>query len=171
MSAHQPKARGSRAEAKPALLDISPLTDLLSFHMRMLVLAVNRAYDEAFAPTPLAGGTGKLTTLMLIAANPGMSQSDIGRVLSKDRPAMVRIIDHLEAEKLVLRKRHPEERRRYELVLTAQGRASVKRFMAIAQTYDETFFAPLSDREKTNLSRILRKLRLAYQSDTLGMGG
>ena len=151
------------------MLDISPLTSLLSFHMRMLVQAVNRAYDNAFAETPLAGGTGKLTALMLIASNPGISQSEIGRVLSKDRPAMVRIIDHLEAEALVQRTPHPTERRRHELVLTKRGRSSVKSFMKVAEVYDEDFFSPLSAREKSELGRLLHKLRLAYQPDTLGM--
>jgi len=161
--------RVRRRRPAPALLDISPLTNLLSFHMRMLVLAVNRAYDEAFAETPLAGGTGKLTALMLIGANPGISQIEIGEVLSKDRPAMVRIIDHLEQEGMVLRRRRPQERRRYELTLTARGRASVARFMQIARDYDDRFFSPLEASERAELARLLRKLRLVYQSETLGM--
>jgi len=167
--AAKPRAPVRRRRPAPSLLDISPLTDLLSFHLRMLVLAVNRAYDEAFAETPLAGGTGKLTALMLIGANPGISQIEIGEVLSKDRPAMVRIIDHLEGEGMVLRQRRPQERRRYELTLTARGRASVKRFMRIAQDYDGRFFSPLDPGERRELARLLRKLRLVYQSETLGM--
>ncbi len=108
-------------DTRPVPVDLSVLTDLLSFHVRMLSLEVNRAYDRAFVETPLAGGTGKLTTLMLIATNPGISQGQIGTVLSKDRPAMVRIIDHLEREGLVVRTRAAQERRRYGLFLTAPG--------------------------------------------------
>ncbi len=150
-------------------VDLSVLSDLLSFHVRMLSLEVNRAYDRAFAETPLAGGTGKLTALMLIATNPGISQGQVGIVLSKDRPAMVRIIDHLEQEGLVTRKRAAQERRRYGLFLTAQGRASIARYMRLALDYDEAFFAVLNARERSDLGRLLRKMRAAYQSETLAV--
>jgi DNA-binding MarR family transcriptional regulator len=135
----------------------------------MLSLEVNRAYDRAFADTPLAGGTGKLTALMLIATNPGISQGQVGIVLSKDRPAMVRIIDHLEQEGLVARTRAAQERRRYGLFLTAQGRASIARYMRIALDYDEAFFAVLNARERSDLGRLLRKMRARYQAETLAV--
>jgi DNA-binding MarR family transcriptional regulator len=150
-------------------VDLSVLSDLLSFHLRMLSLEVNRAYDRAFAETPLAGGTGKLTALMLIATNPGISQGQVGIVLSKDRPAMVRIIDLLEQEGLVVRQRAAGERRRYGLALTARGRASIARYMRMALDYDEAFFSVLNARERGDLGRLLRKMRAAYQAETLAV--
>ena len=163
-------ARGvGRPDARPVPVDLTVLAGLLSFHVRMLSLEVNRAYDRAFAETPLAGGTGKLTALMLIATNPGISQGQIGIVLSKDRPAMVRVIDHLEREGLVVRTRSAQERRRYGLFLTAQGRASIARYMRTALAYDEAFFAVLSPRECRDLGRLLRKMRAAYQAETLAV--
>lgn len=131
--------------------------------------SVNRAYDEAFADTPLAGGTGKLTSLMLIGANPGISQSEIGRILGKDRPAMVRIIARLEDDGLVQRERRGGELRRYHLELTPLGRRRSAEFMALAQSYDEAFFAPLDKAEQKELARLLRKLRTVYQPDSLGI--
>jgi DNA-binding MarR family transcriptional regulator len=157
------------AEGQSVSVDLTVLSDLLSFHVRMLSLEVNRAYDRAFAETPLAGGTGKLTALMLIATNPGISQGQVGIVLSKDRPAMVRIIDLLEQEGLVARTRAAQERRRYGLFLTAQGRTSIARYMRIALDYDEAFFAVLNVRERSDLGRLLRKMRAAYQAETLAV--
>ncbi len=150
-------------------VDLTVLSELLSFHLRMLSLEVNRAYDRAFADTPLSGGTGKLTALMRIATNPGISQSQVGVVLSKDRPAMVRLIDHLEQAGLVIRTRAARERRRYGLSLTAQGRANIAQYMRTALTYDETFFSVLSARERADLGRLLRKMRTAYQVETLAV--
>jgi DNA-binding MarR family transcriptional regulator len=164
----RPDARPNARPAAPSV-DLTVLSDLLSFHVRMLSLEVNRAYDRAFADTPLVGGTGKLTALMLIATNPGISQGQVGIVLSKDRPAMVRIIDHLEQEALVVRTRAGGERRRYGLFLTAQGRASTARYMRIALDYDEAFFAVLNARERSDLGRLLRKMRTAYQAETLAV--
>ncbi len=169
MTKKQSKYQPSETASAPATLDLSPLTTLLSFHMRMLMLEVNRAYDDAFSDTPLAGGTGKLTSLMLIGANPGISQSEIGRVLSKDRPAMVRIIAHLEADGMVRRERRGGEQRRYHLVLTTAGHARVAEFIDRARSYDARFFAPLTDTEQQALRRLLHKLRAVYQPETIGM--
>lgn len=150
-------------------VDVSVLSQLLSFHLRMLLLEVNRAYDRAFADTAVAGGTGKLTTVILVAANPGISQGRVGAVMSKDRPAMVRIVDHLEREGLLRRTRPHGERRRYGLWLTPRGRAKVAEYMRMAVEYDDGFFGVLSARERADLARILRKLRKTHQSQTLGV--
>lgn len=150
-------------------VDVSVLSQLLSFHLRMLLLEVNRAYDRAFAGTAVEGGTGKLTTMMLVAANPGISQGRVGAVMSKDRPAMARIVAHLEHEALLRRIRPPGERRRYGLFLTTRGRAQIDDYMRRAVAYDERFFGVLSPHERSDLARILRKLRATYQGETLGV--
>jgi DNA-binding MarR family transcriptional regulator len=149
--------------------DISILTNLLSFQLRMLSHSVNRAYDDAFRETEVSSGTGKLTTLLLVSANPGISQTEAGRVQNKDRAAMVRIIDQLEQSRLITRKADPAERRRHRLVLTPRGAAEVKHYMAIAQGYDDAFFSALSAAERRGLVRIIRKLRRFHQPETLGV--
>jgi DNA-binding MarR family transcriptional regulator len=149
--------------------DISVLTDMLSFQLRMLSQAINRAYDEAFSATEASSGTGKLTTLLLVSANPGMSQSEVGCVLGKDRPAMVRIVDHLERAGLMQRDRDPAERRRHALTLTPRGEAEIGRYMAIAKAYDGAFFSVLTEEERRGLARIARKLRRIHQPETLGL--
>lgn len=151
--------------------DITVLTSLLSFQLRMLSHSINRAYSEAFADTDAATGTGKLTTLLLVSANPGISQSEAGRVQHKDRAAMVRIVDHLEQSGLLVREPDPAERRRHRLVLTRRGVAEVKRYIRIAKTYDETFFSVLNPAEQRSLVRIVRKLRRIHQPETLGLDG
>jgi len=149
--------------------DISVLTDLLSFQLRMLSHSLNRAYDDAFSETEASSGTGKLTTLLLVSANPGISQTEAGRVQNKDRAAMVRIVDHLERAGLLRRSRDPAERRRHMLTLTARGKTEIKRYMAIAEAYDEGFFGVITKSERSQLARIVRKLRGFYQPETLGL--
>jgi DNA-binding MarR family transcriptional regulator len=149
--------------------DISVLTRLLSFQLRMLSHSLNRAYDEAFSETEASSGTGKLTTLLLVSANPGISQTEAGRVQNKDRAAMVRIVDHLERAGLLRRSRDPAERRRHMLSLTPRGKTEIKRYMAIAEAYDEGFFEVITKSERVQLARIVRKLRGFYQPETLGL--
>jgi DNA-binding MarR family transcriptional regulator len=149
--------------------DISVLTDFLSFQLRMLSHSLNRAYEDAFSETEASSGTGKLTTLLLVSANPGISQTEAGRAQNKDRAAMVRIVDHLEWSGLLKRSRDPTERRRHMLTLTQRGRMEIKRYMAIAEAYDRGFFSVLTQAEQRSLARIVRKLRRFYQPETLGL--
>jgi DNA-binding MarR family transcriptional regulator len=83
---------------------------------------------------------------------------------------MVRIVAHLEREQLLQRIRPPGERRRYGLFLTPLGQAKVEEYLHRAVAYDQEFFAVLTARERADLSRLLRKLRAAYQGHTLGAG-
>src|SRR3954466_9972101 len=64
-------------------LDI--LGNLLSFHARTVGLALNRAYDQDIAEISLARGTGKVSVLLLTAANPGIRPSVIAHFIHKDR--------------------------------------------------------------------------------------
>lgn len=148
---------------------MSFLPRLISFHLRAVAVELNRAFDHTFANTALAGGTGKITTLFLVAANPGISQSAVGRALGKDRPAMVRIIDHLEHAGLLKRNPSPRERRSYALEVTAAGQAKLAEFERLAKDYDRDFFAVLTDDERDQLRHILAKLRRLRHFGTIGL--
>ncbi len=71
---------------------------------------------EALEPFGLK--TGAFSTLALIAANPGCSQTELARTLGMDKSAVVPIIDELEARGLARRVRAPDDRRRHALVAT-----------------------------------------------------
>ena len=71
---------------------------------------------EALEPFGLK--TGAFSTLALIAANPGCSQTELARTLGMDKSALVPILDELEQRGLARRVRAPEDRRRHALVAT-----------------------------------------------------
>ena len=71
---------------------------------------------EALEPFDLK--TGAFSTLALIAANPGCSQTELARTLGMDKSAVVPILDELEQRGLARRVRAPEDRRRHALVAT-----------------------------------------------------
>ena len=72
---------------------------------------------------PFGLKTGAFSTLALIAANPGCSQTELARTLGMDKSAVVPIIDELEARGLARRVRSPEDRRRHALVATAAAQS------------------------------------------------
>ncbi|HEX4098361.1 MAG TPA: MarR family winged helix-turn-helix transcriptional regulator [Caulobacteraceae bacterium] len=67
---------------------------------------------------PFGLKTGAFSTLALIAANPGCSQTELARSLNMDKSAVVPIIDELEERGLARRVRSSQDRRRHALEAT-----------------------------------------------------
>lgn len=61
------------------------------------------------------------TALILIADNPGLSQSQLADAMDVERPNLVVILDALEQRELILRERVPTDRRTYALRVTLKG--------------------------------------------------
>ena len=59
-------------------LDFDVLGDLLSFYVRSVNLALSGDYEPKMSPVSLARGTGKVATLLLVDANPGIRHQAFG---------------------------------------------------------------------------------------------
>ncbi len=134
------------------------LEDLLSFYSRSISLALNRNYDRKIGKVSLARGTGKVSTLLMVGANPGVRPSVIAHFILKDRSAMARLLDQMKRSGLLVEKVSASERRAHELYLTAKGYALIERVRAIALQQSADFFSPLSEAERRQLLLILKKL-------------
>ncbi len=71
---------------------------------------------------------------------------------------MVAAIDELEELGLAERRRHPSDRRKHAVHLTAKGKRTLNRAREAASGMAEELLAPLSERERETLRRLLRKL-------------
>jgi DNA-binding MarR family transcriptional regulator len=134
------------------------LKDLLSFYSRSVGVALNRDYDAQIAKVSLAKGTGKVTTLLLVGANPGIRPSVVAHFILKDRSATARLLDQMKRQGLLVEKVSAHERRAHELYLTAKGQALIQRVRAIAVKQSDDFFAVLSQEEQDQLLGLLKKL-------------
>ena len=146
-------------------VDLDILSDLLSFYIRVINLVLGRDLDGKMRGTPVARGTGKISTLLLVAANPGIRPSVIAHFNMKDRSAMVRILGQLRRAGLLRQSVSATERRAHELHLTAKGHALVHQVRDIATRQSEAFFSMLSAEERRTLRTILEKV---YQTVTAG---
>jgi DNA-binding MarR family transcriptional regulator len=158
---------GASQRLEPRTIDYSDVSldvlgTLLSFHARSVGLALNKAYDHEIAEVSLARGTGKVSVLLLTAANPGIRPSVIAHFIHKDRAAMARLIDQMKINGLVEHKIDADERRAHELYLTPKGESLLERVRAIAVGQSARFFGVLSQGEQAELLRILMKLYEAH---------
>lgn len=89
----------------------------------------------------------------------GLSQTELSARSQIDRTTMGGIIDRLEKEGLVERRNHPEDRRAYQVFLTAKGKSLEDELCAVASRVHNKVNAPLSADEQATLIRLLGKLR------------
>lgn len=98
------------------------------------------------------------TILLLIAANPGCTQSDVGRVLGIKRANMVPLIASLGVRALIEKSR--VDGRSHALSLTPEGEVLRKQAEAIMDAHEQRFSGLLGPLSGEHLNAALRAIAL-----------
>jgi DNA-binding MarR family transcriptional regulator len=141
---------GGEAELDPGLLP-----RLVGYQLRLAQLAVFRDFDRATADLGLT--PGRFGMLVLIEANPGVTQSRLARAVGLDRSTMVALLDQLEDRRLVAR-RQGEDRRTNGLWLTAAGERLLAKMKRRVAAHEARLAARLTPQERELLLSALRRL-------------
>ena len=152
----------SRTETAPGM-DWGLLNNSIGTGVRLLRNELVDRIVEAYAPFALRSGA--LSTMVLIKANPGCSQSELAREVAMDDSAMVAIIDELEQRDLAVRRRSTADRRRNSLALTPAGEALMHEMINAANVVERPLREAMSDAEVETLIALLRR---AYVAITTG---
>jgi len=137
-------------------LEYDVLDDLLGYSLRRAQVAMFMAFHDAtrgMAITP-----PRFTALVVIGANPGLSQTVLGNVLGIARSGAMLLTNWFEAQGLVERRHRPDDGRVWGLYLTPRGEAMVQKMKRRVVASDRKRAAVLSPRERRELKRILAKL-------------
>jgi MarR family transcriptional regulator, lower aerobic nicotinate degradation pathway regulator len=86
------------------------------------------------------------------------TQGSIADSLGYDRGQLVGLLDELETAGLVERRRDPSDRRRHVVEMTAAGRKTLAKLRALSKSLEESFLAPLDEREQKVLHALLLEL-------------
>ncbi len=98
-------------------------------------------------------GAQELTILNQLAANGSLRVKDIVEQLVSVSPStLTRILDRLEAAKLVRRTLNPEDRRSFHVTLTSQGQAIAKDYAAELEAIVRHMLLPLTPAERMMLA-------------------
>ncbi|GAA4127955.1 MarR family transcriptional regulator [Actinomadura keratinilytica] len=136
----------------------SPAADQVGLGM-LLAEAHNRSrarINEALRP--LGIDVRGLTVLLALPLYGPVSQRDLIARIGIDKSTMVRIIDELEDKGLVSRRRAPQDRRAYQIVLTGRGEQTLDKARRIAERTGEEIFGRLTGDERRHLVDLLRRL-------------
>ena len=139
----------------PEVMDLGLLGHSVGPAIRLLRNILSSRIVAAFEPYGLR--TGTFSTMALIAANPGCSQSEIARHIGMDKSIVVAIVDDLERNGLAERRRSTEDRRRNALTLTDKGDALMRELDSIGRKIEDPIRAALSPAEVTQLISLTRR--------------
>lgn len=147
------KRRVSAPARDAVRLSQGDLSDLIGYRLRRAQQELFR--DFAASIPDLSPGRAGL--LMLIEANPGVTQSRLAQAMALDRSTMVGVLDGLESRGW-LERRRGRDRRTNGLWLTRAGRVYLARVKRRIADHEARVTARLSSAERERLLVLLSKL-------------
>lgn len=114
---------------------------------------VQAEIDAGLAELGLSGR--EVLVLSFVASHSGLSQQELSERLGLDPTIVVGLVDGLEQQGLLKRSKDPDDRRRNVLSLTTEGEKRRRHAAAAFAAMQEAFLAPLSERDRDGLRRML----------------
>jgi DNA-binding MarR family transcriptional regulator len=149
-------ASGRKAAAADAAGRRGLLPTLLGYQLRRAQIAVFQNFARAMADFDIT--PGRFGVLEVIAANGGLSQSELGAILGIDRSTVVAVIDRLEADGLVRRMKAPNDRRSHALQLSEKGAVTLAVLEQRVAAHERDIASALSAAERKTLLNLLGRI-------------
>jgi DNA-binding MarR family transcriptional regulator len=104
--------------------------------------------------------------LNVLGAREGAIQQELSSDMGIDPSTMVSLIDALETSGLATRRRHPKDRRAWEVAITPQGRQTLERARGMARQVEDDVLGGLSATERGRLVALLHRALDAAPAQT-----
>ena len=144
-----------KKDNKSVNLDVLPT--LIGYHLRMAQLASYRDYNQqigkATSTTP-----AQLAMLLLVDANPGISQTLLGETMAMDRASTMAIIDKLEKRGWLSRNKSTQDRRKHALYVLPRGKFILRKLRTGVARHETAITSRLDEQEKQQLLLLLQKI-------------
>ncbi|WP_417586532.1 MarR family winged helix-turn-helix transcriptional regulator [Pararhodobacter oceanensis] len=140
----------------------STLRRFIGYDMKRAFNLIQGDVNAALKPFGLRMVT--FSALCVIRDTPGLKQSRLAQILMIERPNLVLILDDLERAELVVRERCAEDRRAFELTVTALGAQVCNQAVAAVERHDARMTSGLEGAEVQALHKALRQIELNGRS-------
>lgn len=151
--------RSHRDAALPGGLDHGPMRKLLGYNLAQAAIPSLKIFVKRIGE-PFQLRRLDFTILMLVAANPGVTQRQMSIALDVSAPRLTLVCDKLEERELITRTRSEDDRRKQYIALTRKGATLVKKADQIADGMERELLGHLTDVERTVLFQLLEKVAI-----------
>jgi DNA-binding MarR family transcriptional regulator len=127
-----------------------------TFLLKKLGMAAKEQAMDAYAETGLSPYHHAI--LILLDEGSRETQAAIADALGYDRGQLVGLLDELEDQGLVERRRDPNDRRRHLVRMTPDGKRALGRLRTLARTLEDELLEPLGEGEREQLHALLLRL-------------
>lgn len=97
------------------------------------------------------------SVLNVLGTREGAIQQELSAEMGIDPSTMVSLIDELETKRLAARRRHPKDRRAWEIAITPDGRQTLERARQLALQVQDGVLSGLSATERRRLMVLLHR--------------
>ncbi|MET0278083.1 MAG: MarR family transcriptional regulator [Pseudorhodoplanes sp.] len=140
-------------------IDLDELTQHLGYFLRRAQVWVFQDFIRTLSAIEIR--PAQYSVLIVIGANPGLSQAELADKLAIERARLVHMLDQLEKRDFIERLPSPVDRRTHALRLTREGQKILKRAKALAAKHE----ARLAEKLGADAHRELLRVLAAFGSD------
>lgn len=144
-----------RRDKRPAQpIGLGVLDDRLGYFVRRLQVWVFQDFIRRLSRLDLS--PAQFSVIVVIGANPGLSQAQLATTLGIERARLVRLLHRLEQRGLTERLRSSADGRRHALELTRTGAKVLAEATRLAEQHEDGLKAKLGARRHKMLLEMLR---------------
>ncbi|GAB4350375.1 MAG: MarR family transcriptional regulator [Oricola sp.] len=143
-------------ETAPASVSDETLRGFAGYNMKRAFNVIQADLARTLEPFGLRMIT--FTALILVADNPGLSQTQLAGALAVERSNLVSIVDDLEKSGLVVRNPALNDRRSHALCATLAGKRLCEKAVHAVRAHEARLLACLDARERAALVAALQQI-------------
>lgn len=137
-------------------IDLDVLTQHLGYFLRRAQVWVFQDFIKTLAAVDLR--PAQYSVLVVIGANPGLSQAELADRLAIERARLVHMLDQLQKRELTERLPSPTDRRTHALQLTREGQKLLKRAKALAAKHEARLAEKIGPGAREDMLRLLNSM-------------
>jgi DNA-binding MarR family transcriptional regulator len=150
----QSLASGDRARREGRVVELGVLDGHLGYFVRRFQVWIFQDFVRTLASFDIR--PAQYSVLVVIDANPGLSQADLADTLGVERARLVRLLDALEKRGFTRRLPSPSDRRTHALFLTREGQQKLKRIKVLAAAHEARVEAVLGPEQRNQMLAALK---------------